>query len=176
MIVGKMHDSPYNARYEKLIREIRKKHLNILEIGDRLRQCGDPHIIGKRQYLSLAIGCAKKVYKVFHTDFRLIECYPELSLGTKILFVLRIVRDEGNLSQSPAYSDNDVTSFGDGPRQGTSFLFCHEFRDIIGYAQSRKVRAVDDRKARGDKTFDFQIRSEWSRGHILDVITYSALC
>ena len=171
-----MNDTPYNARYTKLSREVWKQNFNTLKVGNWLRQRWDTYIICKCQYLSLSIWSAKKIYQVFDADPRLVECHPKLSLRTKVFFILGIIWDERDLPQSSTNGDNNITSSGDGSRQGTSFSLCNEFRNVIGYAQFRKVRAVNDRKARGDKTLDFQVRSEWSGGHILDVIAYSALC
>ena len=171
-----MDDTPYNACYEKLRWKVWQQNFNILKVGNWLRQRWNPHIIGKCQYLSLSIWRAEEIYQILDTDPRLVECHPKLPLRTKIFFVLGVIRDERDLPQGSAYGDNDVTSSGDRAGKRARFFFSHKLRDIIGYTQSREICAINNRKARGDKTLDFQIRPERTRGNILYVVADSALC
>ena len=164
----------HNARYAKLRRQVGEVQFNVLEVRDWLRQCGYSDIVCERQNLPLPIRCAKKINKVLNIDFRLIKGDTKLPLGAKVFLVLRVVWNVGNLPQRSTYRDNHIATFRNRPRKRSRFFFCHKFCDVITYSQSCKVGTVNNREARGYKTFDFKIRSERTRCDIFDVVAYSA--
>lgn len=165
----------HKARYAKLGWQVGKIHFDVLEIRNWLCEGRNSDIVGERQNLSLPVWCTKKIHEIFNTYFRFIKCDPELSLRAKIFLILRVIGDKGYLPQSSTNRNNHVMSFRNRARQRSSLRLCHEFSDIICHSQSQEVCTINNRKTRWNKTFDFQVRSEWAGSDIFDVVSYSAL-
>ena len=162
-----------NARYTKLRRQVGKEHFNVLEIWNWLCECWHADVIRKGQDLPLPVRCVKKVYKIFDANFRFVKGCSELSLGTKILFVFRVVRDIGNLTQRSTDCYNDVASLGYGARKRTGFSFRYELCDVVCHAQPRKICAVDDWKTCRRKALNLQVRSKRPGRYISNVVADS---
>ena len=165
-----------NARYAKLGWQVGKVHFYVLEVRNRLGQCWNADIIGKCQDLSLSVLGVKKIHEIFHANLRLVKSRPELSLRTKILLVLRGVRDIGDLPQCSADCHNDVAPFGYGAGERTGLCFRNELCDVICHAQPRKVCTINDWETSRRKAFNLQVRSKRTGRYIRDVITEPAFC
>lgn len=162
-----------SARYAKLCRHVGEVQFDVLEVGNRLRQSGNTDIIGKRQNLPLPIGSAKEIDEILNIDFRLVKCDSELSLGAKVLFILRVVGNVGNLTQCPADCYNHIPSFRNRTRQRTGFFFRNKFCDVVTDAQTCKICTINDWKTRRHKTLDLKIRPERPRGDIQNIVANS---
>ena len=162
-----------NARYAKLRRQVGKVHFDVLEVWNWLCKCWYANVIRKGQDLPLTVRCVKKVHKIFDANFRFVKGCSKLSLGAKILFVFRVVRDIGNLAQRPTDCYNDVAALCYGTRKRTGFCFRYELCDVVCHAQPRKVCAVDDWKTSWRKAFNFQVRSKRPGCNISNVVADS---
>ena len=166
----------HNARYTKLGWQVWKVQFNVLEVWDRLRQSGDTDEIGKSQNLPLSITGMKEVDEVFNTYPRFIKGCAKLPLRTKILFISRIARNIGDLSQSPANGHNNVTPFCYRTRERTGFAFRHELCNIVCHAESGKICAVNYWETCWGETFYLQVRPKRTGGNVSDKVTNSMLC
>ena len=164
----------HNARYAKLCRQVGEVQFDVLEVRNWLCQCRHSDIVCERQNFPLPIMCTKKIDKVLNIDFRLIKSDAKLPLGAKVFPILRVIWNVRNLSQCSTYRDNHITTLRNRPRQRPRLFFRHKLCNIITNTQSCKIGTINNRDARGHKTFDFKIRSEWTRCDIFDIVAYSA--
>ena len=165
-----------NGRYTKLGRQVGKINFYIFKVRNWLRKSWYAYIICECQYLSLSVRCTKKINKIFDTNFGLIKGNAKLSLRTKVFSIFRIIGNIRYLTQCSANRNNYISSFCDRSRQGSGFFFSNKFSNIITNLQSNKICAINNRKTRWNKAFNFQVRSEWTGSDILDVVANSNFC
>lgn len=164
----------HNARYTKLRRHVGEVHFDILEVRDWLCKGRYSDIVCERQNLSLSVWRAKKVHEIFNTYFRFIKCDSELSLRAKIFLILRVIGNIGYLPQRSANRDNHIMPLRDRAGQRPCLRLRHKLCDVVCYSHASEVCSINDRKSGRNKTFDLQVRSEWPRSDIFDVVANSA--